>query len=312
MQVMELNLASRPFKNDTILWVGFLCSVLLLVWWSWWNVQTYRDHHALLASLQESNTGMRARFADLDRRDDKVLREIDGFDLPKLWLRSDKANEVIRWKSFSWTKLFNQLETIQPWDVQMTSVHPVFRAIQGGARGSIEDPDQVPVSVEGVAKNLKEYFKFQRALIFDPHFDRVDPANTATDEHSGETVFRLRFLYDPRVVVEAEDETLLAETPPVVEDATADAASNVTAEPLEVADTESQVPEPGPMQVAAEPVDGLATDDSLERISRKGRRNERAEGRPPADTADESPDLAAPETAREVERSVVTTDEEGP
>ena len=69
MQVVELNLASRPFKNDTILWVGLLSSVLLLVWWTWWNVQTYRDHGALLASLQASNISMSARFADLDRRD---------------------------------------------------------------------------------------------------------------------------------------------------------------------------------------------------------------------------------------------------
>ena len=126
MQVVELNLASRPFKNDTVLWVGFLASLLLLGWWTWWNVQTYRDHGALLASLQESNTSMRARFVDLDRRDDKALREIEGFDLRKVWLRSDKANEVIRWKSFSWTKLFNQLEKIQPWDVQIDDIRDVL------------------------------------------------------------------------------------------------------------------------------------------------------------------------------------------
>ena len=190
MQLVELNLASRPFKNDTILWIGFLTGVLLLGWATWWNVQTYSNHRALLASLQESNSSMRARFVDLERRDDEALREIEGFDLSKLWLRSDKANEVIRRKSFSWTKLFNQLEEIQPWDVQMTSVHPVFRSTEERGRGSIEDLEQVPVSVEGVAKNVRDFFKLQRALIFDPHFGRVDPANISTDKNSGETVFR--------------------------------------------------------------------------------------------------------------------------
>ncbi len=296
MQVVQLNLASRPFKNDTILWVAFLSSVLLLGWWSWWNVQTYRVHDAMLASLQASNSSMRARFVDLERRDDKVLRQIEGFNVPKLRVRSDKANEVIRWKSFSWTKLFNQLEKIQPWGVQMTSVHPVFRPLDARQRATIEDPDQVPVSVEGVAKNLKEYFKLQRALIFDPHFDRVDPANTATDENSGETVFRLRFLYDPRVINEAEVDTLVVDAPLEAGAATAGTASNVVAEPPALAGTEPQIPQPAPLEGAAEPVDELAADDSLKRIPRKGRRRDKH-----ADTADESPDPF-----------VATTEEEGP
>ncbi len=307
--MMELNLASRPFKNDTLLWVGFLGSVLLLGWWTWWNVQAYWDHRALLAALQESSTSMRARFVELERRDDEAVRAIEGFDLRNLWLRSDKANEVIRWKSFSWTKLFNQLEAIQPWGVQMTSVHPVFRSIEGRGR-SIEDPDHVPVSVEGVAKSLQEYFKLQRALIFDPHFNRVDPSNTSTDENSGETVFRLRFVYDPRVPVEAEDHTLLADAAEETGDAAPAAAShaNAVAEPPGLAAAAAQVAEPG---------DELATDDSLKRITRKGRRNKAAQGRAAdaaqaADTADESAELAAPGNARDLDPSVATTAEEGP
>ena len=300
VQLVELNLASRPFKNDTILWIGFFTGLLLLGWATWWNVQSYNSHRALLAALQESNTSMRARFFALERRDGQALREIEGFDLSTLWLRSDKANEVIRWKSFSWTKLFNQLEKIQPWDVQMTSVHPVFRSTRLGDRGSIEDLEQVPVSVEGVAKNVKEYFKLQRALIFDPHFDRVDPANTSTDNNSGETVFRLRFLYDPRVVAETEDETPLAEVADAGDaaeqagDAEAGAATDVVAESPELAGTESQVAEPAPsgarVELTDELTDELAADDSLRRIPRKGRRKRGAEGRPPADTADESPE----------------------
>lgn len=292
MQVVELNLASRPFKNDTLLWFGFLTGLLLLGWATWWNVQTYRDHGALLASLQESNTSMRARFVDLDRRDDEALREIEGFDLTHLWLRSDKANEVIRWKSFSWTKLFNQLEKIQPWDVQMTSVHPVFRSAPGRARDSIEDLDQVPVTVEGVAKNLKEYFKFQRALIFDPHFDRVDPANTSTDRSSGATVFRLQFLYDPNVVIEVADDTLVADAAEEAGDGEEAGATEVVAEPQALPGIEEQGLEPAPLQAAAEPADELAADDSLKRIPRKDRRGKGAKGRPSG--SDEPPDPAAP------------------
>ena len=128
MQVVELNLASRPFKNDTMPWVGFFGGLLLLGWATWWNVQAYRNRRSLLDSLQDSNSSMRARFDDLERRDDAAVREIEGFDLSNIWLRSDKANEVIRWKSFSWTRLFNVLQEVQPNDVQMISITPVFHA----------------------------------------------------------------------------------------------------------------------------------------------------------------------------------------
>ena len=46
--------------------------------------------------------------------------------LEKLTVQSLKANEVIEWKAFSWTRLFNLMEQIQPWDIRMTSIRPIF------------------------------------------------------------------------------------------------------------------------------------------------------------------------------------------
>jgi hypothetical protein len=204
VQAVDLNLATRPFKNDTLLWIGLVVAVALLGFLSWWNVTTWREHRRLLADLRESQISIGERFGALDRRDQQALRQVDAVDLPVLVTKADKANEVIRWKSFSWTRLFNLLQEIQPWDVQMTSIHPVFRGDRRGARNELEDLEQVPVSVEGTAKTLRDFLAFERALIFDPHFDRVEPDNIATDDNSGETIFRLRFLYDPRVGVEAE------------------------------------------------------------------------------------------------------------
>jgi hypothetical protein len=45
----------------------------------------------------------------------------------QLTIGADKANEVIGWKSFSWTRLFNLLEEVLPHEVQMVSIRPVFR-----------------------------------------------------------------------------------------------------------------------------------------------------------------------------------------
>lgn len=274
MQVLELNLASRPFKNDTLLWVGFLTGLVLLGWASWWNVQAYTGHRELIASVHESNTSMRERFARIDLRGKAAVKEIEGYDLNQLRLRSDKANEVIRWKSFSWTKLFNHLEQVQPWDVQMTSVRPVFRSRVGRER-SIDDLEQVPVSVEGVARDVKEFFKLQRALIFDPHFNRVDPEGINTDRNSGETVFRMRFFYDPHAELPAQEEILVADVAQEPGVGQGPPASAEVAEVAETAETETK-PAATLAEALEDPTDELASDDTLERIPRRGRRADAA------------------------------------
>ena len=296
MQTVELNLASRPFKNDTLLWVGFALGAALLGWLSWWNVDTFLVHRGLLVTLDESESSMRQRFTELEGRDVTALRSIEGFDLASLSVRSEKANEVIRWKSFSWTELFNRLQEIQPWNVQMESISPVFRAAKGRRRAeSLEDLEQVPVSVDGVSKKLEDFFELERNLIFDPHFDRVEPDRVATDENSGETVFRLRFLYDPRGVpgndADHENEA------PADEDGEDDAETVVAESSLPPADEaavvdsgEDRVAEAASVEHAAKPTSTLASDASLQRITRGAQR-------------DKAPEIAADadESAEEIE-----------
>jgi hypothetical protein len=281
VQVIELNLATRPFKNDTLLWVGSIVAVALAGFVSWYNVNNWQQHRAWLSDVEERQVSLDQRFAELERRDDAALRRIDKVNLPALTTRASKANEVIRWKSFSWTRLFNQLQEVQPWNVQMTSIHPVFRGDARAARNDIEDLDQVPVSVEGTAKTLKDFLEFERALIFDPHFDRIDPGNIATDDNSRETIFRVRFLYDPRIEVAveapAEDEAEAEGAVPPDEGTRADAAATV-AEAETGGDAAAPL-ESGRTAVLDEPVEpqegGELTSGALETITRGGKKKKR-------------------------------------
>jgi hypothetical protein len=277
VQAVDLNLASRPFKNDTLLWSALLAALSVLTFVSWYNLQTWLENRALLGDLRESQASLRQRLDGLERRDSAALRGIDKYNLPALGAQAEKANEVIRWKSFSWTRLFNQLEQVQPWDVQMNSIHPVFRTTGRGMRDEIEDPDQVPVSVEGTAKTLKDLLAFERQLIFDPHFDRIEPESYANDETTGETVFRMRFLYDPRVSVEEQEPE--AEAQPEAQEAAAD-------EVLEPVVQEGQ-PAADASGVSVESEE-LAS-DKLQRIDRGGKRGPSG-GDAARDDGDESED----------------------
>jgi hypothetical protein len=202
MQALDLNLASRPFKNNTLLWVGFSVLAVALGAITVSNVATRQRHARMLADLESKVGGIEARVADLRTRALAARRDIERFDVAALSVRTAKANEVIRWKAFSWTGLFNELEKVQPWAVQMSAVHPTFRPENpSSTAGQIQAGLGIPVVVDGVAKTLKDFLEFERELIKSRAFTRVEPDRTDIDEQTRETVFTLRFLYDPEAAV---------------------------------------------------------------------------------------------------------------
>lgn len=222
MQPLDLNLASRPFRNNTVPWVGLVVAICLLIGTGVWNWRSYQENTVLLADLQQRISAISSTEEEMATRERVARREIEKFDLDLIAMRADKANEVIRWKAFSWTRLFNQLQDVLPWNTQMTSIHPAFRADRraGSSQAVAEDPERVPVAVDGVAKTLDDFLEFEDALFADPHFDRVQPGRTDIDPNSGELLFSVSFLYDPRVGEQppaAAGDEPPAETPPPAE-----------------------------------------------------------------------------------------------
>jgi Tfp pilus assembly protein PilN len=287
VQSVDLNLASRPFKNDTLPWVGLVVALLLLGAASWHNVDTWFQNRTMLAELEERQATIDRRLNELERRGGDAVRRIDKMNLPALAMRSGKANEVIRWKSFSWTRLFNMLEEVQPANVQLTSIHPVFRGERGRSKDEVEDPEQVPISVEGIAKDLRAFLGFERKLIASSHFDRIDPGTLATDDNTGERIFRMRFLYDPRIV-EQPPETEEAAGGEQGEPQPAESDPQAADEQATPADVDNEATLPGATAGAA-PTDTILGEDSalptgkLEKIKRRGKRKKRgdAQAEPP-------------------------------
>jgi len=199
MLTLDLNLASRPFKNDTLPWVGLGLAIVALTLLTIWNVRTYRQNSTWVADLKEQYSTTRAELEQFDRRERGAQREIEGYDLEALHVRADKANEVILWNAFSWTRLFNLLQEVLPDDVQMISIRPIFRPQGADKKRDDVLAGRVPVAVEGVAKTLRGFLAFERALLAHPNFDHVEPEGH-TLSRTGSLAFELSFLYDPGVV----------------------------------------------------------------------------------------------------------------
>ena len=120
MQPLDLNLATRPFRNNTLLWTGYGVASLLFVVFTYWNVTSFYEHRRLLRESQDETTSAVNLRRELNKRNVDANRATKTeYDIPGLEVQAEKANEVIEWKAFSWTKLFNRMEQAQPWNVRL-------------------------------------------------------------------------------------------------------------------------------------------------------------------------------------------------
>jgi hypothetical protein len=263
MRVLDLNLASRPFRNNTLLWAGYSLAFVMLAAFTAWNILTWREHIDKLTQLQDTVQSIESRIADLDDREGVAELGIKGYDLAALEVQAAKANEVIEWKAFSWTRLFNKMERIQPYDVRMTSVRPLFR---GSERGSIlkavdgEERQSVAVAVEGTAKDFNAFWEMQNVLLSDAHFGQVDPERLNRSE-SREIIFQLSFLYFP----DAEEQPAGDETPAAEEQSPAVDEAGQAADEEAV---QAVAPEAAPPQPVAEEMVEQAAEEQAEEDSR--------------------------------------------
>jgi hypothetical protein len=198
MRALELNLASQPFRNNTPIWAGQGLLLAAVIAFSVWNVRSALDATRKLAALQSDLGSVERQMGELDRREETAVKGARVFNLKTLQFQADKANDIILRRGLSWTRLFNTLEKVVPYEVRMTNVRPVYGTGQGtgGSRDAVFE-GTVPVDVDGMAQSFESFLEFERSLIVDPHFAHVEPVHTETPPGSTEVRFQLRFLYDP-------------------------------------------------------------------------------------------------------------------
>jgi len=160
---IDVNLASRPFGNQIL--PGLVLGVLGLaaIAFSATNVYFYatraRDAEAFaaLARNVEAELGELKKTARL--LDDSLKREA----VPVLNRHVELANGLLARRGLSWTRLFNRLESVQPYGVQLESVSP-------DAGGSL-----VVLGIMGEAKKYADMLEYIDRLEASPYFTRVFP-----------------------------------------------------------------------------------------------------------------------------------------
>jgi hypothetical protein len=197
-RALQLNLASRPFRNNVPIWTTHIVIASALALYTAWNVHTFLDAGNKLRSVQASIGTSEQQLESLDRRDRDAVAGIRVFDAKLLDAQADKANDIIRRRGFSWTQLFNLFEKIVPYEVRMVTIRPVYGTREAESRNRGKDfGGTIPIDVEGMAQSLEAFLELERALIVDHHFAEVEPVRTEQQPGNPEVKFQLHFLYDP-------------------------------------------------------------------------------------------------------------------
>lgn len=191
LRLLEINLATRPFRNNTLYWAGFGSASLLLAVVTGLNLWLFfRSGSSVEQYMQERATKQQRR-SSLSKEEQRLGIKLTKLDFKGLAQQAEFANDAIRRRVFSWTELFNRLEEVVPPEVMMTALRPEIL------------PEGISVIADGMAKDQEALLKLEENLIRSAYFARIYPGSERREQRGGELHFSLKFDYMPAGRAEA-------------------------------------------------------------------------------------------------------------
>ena len=128
MGQFDLNLSTRPFKPYRAANLGLLVLLLLLVAVSVMQFYSYREYSALAAASRGVEAQVRAESDRLSKNVDSLTSRMTSSNAALKLSEVDLLNQLLLRKSFSWTRVFADLERVTPENVRLVSLHPFLDA----------------------------------------------------------------------------------------------------------------------------------------------------------------------------------------
>jgi Tfp pilus assembly protein PilN len=122
--VLKTNLSTRPFYNERAVHWALALAFAAIVALTVFNVTRVISLSARQGTLSADVQREEARIQQLAAQATKVRGSIDQKALARVIASAKEANAIIDQRTFSWTELFNHLESTLPTGVMLTSVRP--------------------------------------------------------------------------------------------------------------------------------------------------------------------------------------------
>ena len=125
--MLRNNLSTRPFYNERAVHaIAALVALVVLAVTAWQVtrvVRLSRDKTALQTAIKRDRNEIEYRTKEAQ----EIRRGLDQKQLSVVAVAAKEANNLIAKRTFSWTQLFNMLETTLPEDVMLMAVRPEIK-----------------------------------------------------------------------------------------------------------------------------------------------------------------------------------------
>ena len=204
------NLATRPFYNERLVRGALIVALAAAVLWAALNVITLVSLSQQSAMLSDRirTEGLRASGARTEA--DAIRRGLNVTELKKVSGAASEANALIERRTFSWTGLFNLLETTLPPDVRLVEVQP-----QADKEG------RFVLSLTVVSRRIEDLDEFMRGLEATGAFSGVvSRSDEALDDGTIASTLQGYYALPARTAAPASEPSKASVTPPRTPEAT--------------------------------------------------------------------------------------------
>ena len=124
--MIRTNLSTRPFYNEGAVRSWLIVLAIVAVAATVFNVSRVLRYSRSDTQLATQASRDEARAAEIKATAARLRASVDTKQVDAASVEARQANDLIDRRTFSWTELFNRLETTLPPQVRITSVRPTL------------------------------------------------------------------------------------------------------------------------------------------------------------------------------------------
>jgi Tfp pilus assembly protein PilN len=151
--VIRTNLSTRPFYNEGVVRAWLTVLAIVAVAATIFNVSRVLGYSRSDTELATQASRDEARAAEIRATAAKLRASVDTKQVDVASVEAREANDLIERRTFSWTELFNRLETTLPPEVRITSVRP-----------SLDRERRIRLTISVLARGVDDVNEFMERL----------------------------------------------------------------------------------------------------------------------------------------------------
>jgi type IV pilus assembly protein PilN len=160
---LNINLSTSPFVNNRKFFGIVTLLLLLLLGVSYWNFSHYRTAHFRREQVNHLLSHNQLMIERLEREQQAIMARLQRADTSQFLDLVDYINSLIKQRTFSWTRLLNDLEKLTPANLQIVSIRPLIVG------------NEIGIEITANGRSSQDYIEFISNLESSGKFYSINP-----------------------------------------------------------------------------------------------------------------------------------------